>query len=108
VPASDSSRRAGPAWRVEATGVRERDTGLRWTLQAVTDDAALIVHADSSRAGTVYHVQHGSHDSPVDLELEAAVRQCVHDVCALHTVLSELDQIDGRRRRRSDRLRPVA
>jgi hypothetical protein len=96
------------AWRVRATAVRAHELGLRWTLEARTDDVEVIVTADTTRAGSVCGLQSDGYIGTTgDEELDYEVEQHIRDVLALSTVLQSLAAID-RGRRRSDRLRWAA
>jgi hypothetical protein len=94
------------AWRVRATAVRAHQLGLRWTLEARTDDVEVTVTADTTRGGQVYDLQsdgyvNGTGDEALDWE----VAQHIADTLALRAVLSQLDAIGRGRQGRADRLR---
>jgi hypothetical protein len=91
---------AGPSrvWRVRAVTVRGHNYGLRWTLEAATNDLTTTVTADTSHEGAVFDLQcDGYVGTTGDAELDYEVRQHIADVLALRTVLQSLNSIDRRR-----------
>jgi hypothetical protein len=95
-------------WRVRATEVRSHELGLRWTLEASTDDLTTTVTADTSAHGALLDLQSDGYSGTTgDPVLDDQVREHIADVLALRTVLLALDQI-GQARGRSDRLRWAA
>ncbi len=100
-------------WRVRATGVRRHENGLRWTVQAFTDDLDTTVTADTTYAGTVVELQSDGYAGTTgDDALYFEVTQHIADVLSLRTVLQSLDAIDrerfGRVQQPTDRTRWAA
>jgi hypothetical protein len=85
-------------WRVRATKVNARELGLRWTLQAWTDDLEVTVLADTTRDGSVFDLQSDEYvNTTGDEALDYEVQLHIRDTLALRTVLQSLDAIDGAR-----------
>ena len=82
-------------WRVRATAVRVHELGLRWTLDAFTEDLATTVSADTTRDGRVYDLQSdGYFGTTGDEALDWEVQQHLRDVLALRVVTQQLDAVD--------------
>jgi hypothetical protein len=78
--------------------VRDFNHGLRWTVEASTNDQTTMVTADTSHEGAVFDLQADRYVGTTgDAELDYEVRQHIGDVLALRTVLQSLNAIDRRR-----------
>ncbi len=101
------------AWRVRATSVRVHAIGLRWRLEAFTDDLSTTVTADTSYDGRVVDLQSDEYSGTSgDEALDFEVCQHIADTLALRNVLQQLDAIDkgrwGRIQQPADRSRWAA
>lgn len=101
------------SWHVRATAVRRHELGLRWTLEAFTDDLTTSVTADTTYDGSLYDLQSDGYTGTCgDEALDWEVGQHIRDTLALRTVLQSLDAIDkgrwGRIQQPADRSRWAA
>jgi hypothetical protein len=94
---------------VHAIGVREFNRGLRWEVEARQDGKVTMITCDTTRDGTVTDLQSETHVGTTgDATLDVEVHQYITDLIAQHTVLQQLEAINGKRWGRSDRLRFAA
>lgn len=85
-------------WRVGATAVRAHELGLRWSIEARTDDLETTVTADTGPDGRLRDLQSDGYVGTAgDIELDYAVEQHIRDVLALRAVLQGLNEIDQQR-----------
>jgi hypothetical protein len=94
----EPSTATGCPWRVRAVTVRDFNCGLRWTLDASTNDLTTTITADTSHDGDVVDLQRDDYVGTTgDVELDREVRERIADLLALRTVLQSLNAIDRRR-----------
>jgi hypothetical protein len=75
------------SWQVRARAVRQHELGLRWTLEAATEDLTTTVTADTTYDGNIYDLQSDGYlGTSGDDALDFEVGRHIADVLALRNV----------------------